>query len=420
MRDIFRKVFSADNLLATLFIFSIMWVFSRVNLNLDALNPVQEMFGDFQLTDLVSSRIREEMPDDTNIVIINIGELDREGIAKQIEIINKCRPKVIGIDAFFYDLKPENIRGDQLLAEAFLKTPNLVLVSKLFYHDSLNIFDSLITSHSYFMKNVQTGSANLVTEGEEKFRTARVFSPFDSIVKPNGKGWIEPFFAVKVAELYRSGSSSIVKSRGNELETILFRGNIYGVKAKFPVIDAYDILDSNFLPEFLTNKIVLMGYLGKELGYSENIWDEDKFFTPLNDKYVGKAVPDMYGLVVHANIVSMILNNHFVDESPLWLDFLFGIVFCFMSVVAFHVALNRMPQLFDPITKVIQLFLILGLIYLEVQIYRKQYFRIDFGIALAAIALAPDLLEIYLHLIKRFVLFLSKNRYIHTKFFQKK
>lgn len=387
---------------------------------MDVLNPVQDMFGDFQLTDLVSSRIREEMPDDTNIVIINIAELDRAGIAQQINIINQCRPKVIGIDSFFRRLKPNNPHGDSLLANAFSETENLILVSKLHYQDSLNVFDSLETSHPIFMKNAMTGSANLLTEGEEKFRTAREFCPYDTIATGNKRGWIEPFFAVKVAEVYRPGSTQMVKSRGNELETILYRGNIYGTKAKFAVIDAQDILDNNFLPEFLANKIVLMGYMGRELGTSENIWDIDKFFTPLNDKYVGKAIPDMYGIVVHANIVSMILNHHFVDESDPWLDFLLGFLFCFSSVVAFNFALNWAPQLFDPITKVVQLVLILVLIYIEVQIYRKSYFRVDFGIALAAIALAPDLLEIYLHIIKRFVTFLAEKTYIHKKIIEEK
>lgn len=408
-----------DNLLATAFIFSIMWVLSNVNLNLDVLNPVQDMFGDFQLTDLVSSKIREEMPDDTSIVIINIADLHRDEIAQQVHIINQCHPKVIGVDSFFRKLKPKHPEGDSLLAKAFGEVENLVLVSKLLYSDSLKTFDSLETSHPLFMKNAMTGSANLLTEGDSSLRTARTFSPFDTINGGRRKGWVESFFAVKIAELYRPGSLKLVESRGNELETILYRGNIYGTKAKFASIDAHDILEGNFLPEFLTNKIVLMGYMGKELGISENVWDEDKFFTPLNDKYVGKAVPDMYGIVVHANIISMILNRHFVDESEGWIDFAMGLIICFTSVVAFHFALRRVPQLFDPVTKLVQLALIIVLIFIEVQIYRKTYFRLDFGIALAAIALAPDLLEIYLHLIKRFFIFVAEKVYIQRKIKEK-
>ena len=413
MYNFFRKVFSWDNIFATIFIFGIMWLFSTIKINSDALNPVQDMLGDFEITDLVSSRIREEQAEDTNIVIINIGDLDREGIAQQIRIINSCDPKVIGIDSFFRRLKSSNPHGDSMLASAFAEAKNLVLVTKLHYNDTTRIFDSLETSHPIFVKNASAGSANLITEGEEKFKTARVFSPFDTVL--GRKMLIDTFFAVKLAEIYKPGSAKVVSDRKKDIEFIRYKGNIYGVKAKYFTIEAQDIIDGNFLPELLKNKIILMGFLGNEIGNSENIWDVDKFFTPLNDKYVGKATPDMFGVVVHANIISMILNKSFVNQSNKWIEYLISIILCFISVVTFHFVLEWIPQLFDPFTKAIQLIAIVVLIYCEMVIYYKQSFKIDLGIALGAIALAPDLLEIYLHLVKKFVTFLVDKAYITKK-----
>jgi CHASE2 domain-containing sensor protein len=406
MLHFFKKLFSLDNFFATVFIFVTMWGISKIDFNLDVLNPVEDMLGDFQITDLVSSKIREEMSEDTNIVLVNIGTLSRAEIAEQVNIINKCEPKVIGIDSFFRRLKPNNPEGDSLLALALSQAKNLVMVTKLHLRDSTDIFDSLETSHPIFMQNAKGASANLITEGKEAFRTARVFSSFDTISAGSMSGYVDTFFAVKVADTYRAGSAEVMVKRRKETETIRYRGNIYGIKSKFFAIDAHDILDSNFLPDLLRNKIVLMGYMGSEIGTSENIWDEDKFFTPLNDHYVGKAVPDMFGIVVHANIVSMILNQRFVDESNEWVQFLIGFVICFLSVAAFHFVLERLPQLFDPVTKAVQLLLLVILTYIEMQIYHKQSFVLNLGVALGAIALAPDLLEIYLHLIKKFVTFL--------------
>ena len=57
-------------------------------------------------------------------------------------------------------------------------------------------------------------------------------------------------------------------------------------------------------------KIVLFGYLGDRLGAPQ--W-EDKFFTPLNESIAGRANPDMYGPVIHANIASMVLNDDYID-----------------------------------------------------------------------------------------------------------
>ncbi|MBC7389406.1 MAG: CHASE2 domain-containing protein [Opitutaceae bacterium] len=413
MSEFFRKIFSWDNIFATIFIFAVMWIFSTIKLDFDALNPVQDMFGDFEITDLVSSRIREEQQEDTNIVIINIGTFDRATIAQQVKIVNTCQPKVIGIDSFFRKLKPTNPEGDSALEKAFSEVKKLVLVTKLHYNEDSKFFDSLETSHPIFLKNATGGSANLITEGEEKFRTARVFSPFDTVIA--AKQVIDTFFAVKLAEIYKPGSAKLLSDRNNEIESIRYKGNIYGIKAKYFTIEAQDILDGNFLPDLLKNKIIIMGFLGREIGNSENIWDEDKFFTPLNDKYVGKAVPDMFGVVVHANIISMILNNTFVNETPKWIEYLLTFCLCFVSVVLFHFVLDWIPQLFDPFTKFLQFLAILILIGVEMFIYYKHSFRVELGIALGAIALAPDLLEIYLHVIKKFVTYLIKKVYITNK-----
>ena len=135
----------------------------------------------------------------------------------------------------------------------------------------------------------------------------------------------------------------------------------------------------------------------------------------MNDKYVGKATPDMFGVVVHANIISMILNKSFVNQSNIWLEYLISIILCFISVATFHFVLDWIPQLFDPFTKAIQLIAIVVLIYCEMIIYYKNSFKIDLGLALAAVALAPDFLEIYIQLVKRFVTFLYNKAYITIK-----
>lgn len=415
--NFWKKILSKDIFLATVFILAVMWGVSKIEYNIEILSPIQDVFSDFQITDLAASKIREEMPEDTNIVLINIGQLNREQLAQELVIIAGCKPKVIGIDAFFR--RPKDPQGDSLLARAMEQIENLVLVSKLHYNDTMGRFDSLERSHPMFLTNASTGFANLITEGENSFRTARTFSPFDTITAGLMKGRVEKFFALQVADIYKPGASNELENRrkdgGYDSEIIWYRGNIYGLKSKYYAIDAQDILDSNFLPSLLANKIVLMGFMGNEILTGENIWDFDKFFTPLNDKYVGKAVPDMFGVVVHANIISMILHNHYVNVSNIWLDVLVGFLFCFFSVVAFHFVLEWLPQLFDPITKLAQFALIIGLTFLQAYIYLKLSFKLDFGIALLAIALAPDLLEIYLHLLKRFVILLYKKIYIRGK-----
>jgi CHASE2 domain-containing sensor protein len=410
MRQFFKKVFSQDNFFATAFIFLMMWGLSNIKINSEIFNPVSDMFGDFEITDLVSSKIEEETPEDTNIVLVNIGNLTRAEIAAEIDVINKYEPKVIGIDAFFR--KPKEDEIDMPLQAAFSNTKNLVLVSKLHYNDRTDNFDSLETSNPKFVQFAQTGHANFITEGDEMFRTARTFVPFDTVNIHQKRKEVEPAFASKIVKIFDPNAYKYLTERQNEIETIRYRGNIFGARRKFYVIDIDDVLQENFEPSLIRNKIVLMGYMGERVPETKNTWDNDKFFTPLNSKYVGKAFQDMFGVVVHANVISMILHQDYINESSELMSFIIGFLMCFFSVVLFHLVLEWTPQLFDPVTKGFQLVIIVILNFIVAYLFLVKNFKIDFGIALIAIALAPDLLEIYLHLIKRPLTFLLNKVYI--------
>ena len=410
MRRFLKKVFSQDNFFATTFIFLIMWCLSNIKINSDIFNPVSDMFGDFEITDLVSSKIELETLEDTNIVLINIGNLTRAEIADEIDIINKYEPKVIGIDAFFR--KPKTDEVDMPLQTAFSNTKNLVLVSKLHYNDRTDNFDSLETSNPKFVQYAHTGHANFITEGDEMFRTARTFVPFDTINTHQERKDIEPAFASKIVEIFDPKAYKYLTERQNEVETIRYRGNIFGARRKFYVIDIDDVLQENFERNLIRNKIVLMGYMGERVPETKNTWDNDKFFTPLNTKYVGKAFQDMFGVVVHANVISMILHQDYINESSELMNFVLGFSLCFLCLALFHLILEWTPQLFDPVTKAFQLVIIVVLNFVVAELFLIQNYNLDLGYALIAIALAPDLLEIYLHLVKRPLTFLLNKVYI--------
>ena len=93
----------------------------------------------------------------SEIVLVNIGELDRTGIAKQLEILANYHPKVIGIDAFFRKPKRSDsptedsilIAGDSALSRALKKIPNIVIGLEL-------TEDSVKISHPMFRhKNIK-------------------------------------------------------------------------------------------------------------------------------------------------------------------------------------------------------------------------------------------------------------------------
>lgn len=365
---------------------------------LNFLDPVGDALSDMELTDIVFSRVREHPGADTNIVIVNVGNLSREGIAEEIKILNSYNPKVIGIDFFLHS--PKSAHGDSLLAEAFSKVENLVLVSRLGdYNMGSNSFDTLETSHPMFAKHSVTGFANLITDAEnqQRFKTCRSFTATEYLANQRPIN----AFSVKMAEIYSPEKTASFLKRKNENEIINYRGNIWSQTGEFanvfPSLDVDDVFERNFEPEMIRDKIILLGYTGESFG--DTSW-EDRFYTPLNMDYAGKTNPDMFGVVIHANIISMILNEDYVNKMSDTAAIIWGVILCYLNVVWFSIIYHRLPRWYDGITKgvqVVEVFLLFAIIIIVFYVFDYQ---LNLTLGIGAILLAGDSLEFYYGVIK--------------------
>ena len=407
----FNKRIFLDNVLATLFIFSLMGLFGSVSQFgiFDAFDPVGDALADMELSDLVFSQLREDPMPDTNIVVVNFGNLPRSGIGEQINIISKYKPRVIGMDSFFGPDNPrqEDTLGNLILSEAIRNAGNVVMVTSLKQSDSLStvmggedIYDSLEISAPFFMDNAIEGFANLETEAvhQEDFKACRAFPPHRNVA-----GVDKYAFSVQIAKAFDSVATKKFLARQNDWETINYRGNtvdffgITGYPNYFYVLDWYQVLEEDFVPEMIKDKVVIFGYLGGDL--LDTSWD-DKFFTPLNKKYAGKANPDMFGVVIHANIVSMLLNEDFINDMGETWGIILGIIICFINVILFSKIYRRLPRWYDGITKLIQLVELAFLGFIMVFIFHLYSFKLNLTITMIAVALAGDSLEVYYGVIK--------------------
>ena len=97
MIDFFHKRF----LVITAMMFLVLGIFSFIPINCLFMDPIAKAISDFDVYDIVYSKLREEPKVDTNIVLVNLSNLSRSDIARQVSIINSFDPKVIGIDAIF-------------------------------------------------------------------------------------------------------------------------------------------------------------------------------------------------------------------------------------------------------------------------------------------------------------------------------
>ncbi|MFQ3576339.1 MAG: CHASE2 domain-containing protein [Cytophagales bacterium] len=396
-------LFNWDSFVCSIFVFLMLWVFSNVEIpSTDLVDPVGKTFEDFDATDVVFSKIRkyktkeneisinDEMAD-TNVVIVNIGECSRGEIGEMINIVSEFNPKVIGIDAFFKKLK--NPEQDSILENALKNNPNIVMVSKLLYDDEEKLYD-IETSNPMFAQHTQHAYANLITEGTEREqKTCRTFDPQE---KFNDSTVVA--FPVKLASYISPEKVKKFLDRNYEVEIINYLGNInISEGIKFTTIDNDQVLERQFDSSLFENKIVLFGFMGRKIGIVDL---EDIFYTPLNDKYVGKSYPDMYGIVIHANIINMILSEKFVDVMPEWQSILFGILICYFTVAMLMFVFKKIPLLYGTVGKIIQLAVTFIILYFTIKVFYEDNYRLELSLAIITVLLAADLLEVYMEFVK--------------------
>ncbi len=401
---------------------------------LNAFDPISNALEDFEISDFGFSSIR---PDPTpkervaidQIVLVNFSNLDRMNFAQELQIIAKYKPKVVGIDGFYncegglYNLTDcpqlSDTLGNLLLANAMAEIPNLVLVSKLLQSDSMetahaiDIYDSVEYADFMFREKAHSAYANLVTDAQyqEGIKICKSFAP-----KWDVKGKDELAFAVQVAMLFDSVKTKRFLKRKNETEVINYRGNfeVEDVRLKslrklelgntdtlrkvsFTALDVEDVMAEKFDPSVIKDKIVLIGFLGSYFG--DPAWN-DKFFTPLNKKIGGRANPDMFGLVIHANIIASILAEDYIDQLDQWQENTIAFIVCLLNVALFSVINRRWPVMYDGISVIIQVIEIVLAGFAVVMLLANFNFKSSLGVTMAAMALVGPCFDVYYGLVK--------------------
>ena len=157
MIKMWRKLIQPYAALITLIVFILIWLFSTVRPNLHFLNPFSYGLKDYEITDIVYSRMRDEqIKMEDRIVIVNTGRPDRVQIAQMLQRIHAAQPKAIGIDVLFSTRKEP--AGDSLLLAGIIQSENLVLASELEnYREDSGQFQWINGVDSFFNKHARTG-----------------------------------------------------------------------------------------------------------------------------------------------------------------------------------------------------------------------------------------------------------------------
>ena len=424
----------------TVFVF-IMLLFVNFITDLKLFNgfdPVSQALKQFDLTDQVFSLIRDQPTIDERIVLVNIGELSRREVAQELQIVSKYKPKVIGIDSYF-DCEggfrdtvncPQLLDGfgNALLADAIKQAGNVILVTKLLpkaktahNEDAVDYYDSLEVSDTVFSNHAARGFANLPTDAnyQEDVKQCRSLYPREEV---DGKTVYA--FSVMLAMKYDSLKAAKFLARNNVEELINFRGNAQMVDNKLKMLDTVeledshyrllcyaidhkDVLSENFDSTLFKDKIVIMGFLGKHLG--DPAW-EDKFFSPLNKSVAGRANPDMFGPVIHANSAIMILNEDYINQLEEWQKYLIATVICILTVGLFKTIDEKLPIWYDALSVFIQVLQIIFISVVVVWSFAWFNIKMDLTLSMAVCALVGPCYDLLKPLQNVYERWLTKRR----------
>ena len=365
-----------DALLCTVFSFIISGILYLVVINISILDPFTKAFTDFNFNDIYFSEFLDKKVS-SDIIIVNIKHQDRYQIAQTIDKVAQQSPKSIGLDIIFKELKSAYV--DSILKKTFESHDNLVFS---FYNDN----GTIIKNHPYFnTKSKDEGYINVNFHNEDV--TIRNFiGALDNAFS----------FATMVAIKSDLINKEEAKAKLNSATPI----NYFGGLDSFLHFDTDDILLANSIP-VLKNKIVLFGYLGDPSG---NIYDiEDKHFTPLNTKTIGRTVPDTFGVVVQANIVKMLVQKNFISKIPGFISYSIAFILCFF-ITLFGLRIHKKNKfIFDVTIKLLQLIISIVLLYLSLELLKINInLQITPILVLALIGL--EMIGFYEHLL----LFLKK------------
>ncbi|WP_406685487.1 CHASE2 domain-containing protein [Seonamhaeicola sp. MEBiC1930] len=344
-----KKLLWRDSFLCTLLTLVVSGILLLIFVNLNVLDPFYKAFKDFSFTDIYYSRLYENHKKDKDIIIINVKQSDRFLIAQAIEKVQQQHPIVVGIDAIFKDRKMAFT--DSILRSVLHKYDNIVTS---YYYSN----DSIVTNHDFFKK-------------------AKPIEGFINVNFFNDDKVIRDFVGYKTQENKLSFATQIALKSGGLTERDskkLNEGipiNYFGNLDAFLTFDIDELIELESIPS-MENKIILFGYLGTPTGNPFDI--EDKHFTPLNKTFAGRSTPDMYGVLIHANIIKMLTNGSFISKVPKVVVYIFALVCCFFTIMFGMRFYKKSTLAYDILIKLIQLVISVTLLYLALLLLKVNVY----------------------------------------------
>ncbi len=394
-RHFTKYLYERDTIFATIWVFIFIVVLGSIPLNLGVLNPIKLGLKDFDFNDLYYSKLsnNDKIKLDNRIVIANIGNADREGLAMMIEKAATLKPKVMALDVLFWSEKDP--QQDSILHAVFSRTKNLVAARMLVPGGEKG--DSIYSTADHF-KSAAAISAH-VNLFNDSLATVRYHEP----VLYDYKGEKFKSFSAAITEAYDPEAYKKLEAKGKSKILINYTRRV----DKYVVLEPEDLFALEESDSVLTDKILLFGYINRD---RNDVLD--KFFTPMNERYYGKSIPDMNGIVVHANIISMALDKNYIKKLPSWTNLLIAVLVCWLHMSFFIRYYLESHIWFHLVAKLAQVASAIFFVWLGIYLFDQYRLKVDLKMSLVVIVLAVDVIYFY----EAWAVWMHKKFKYHTVF----
>jgi CHASE2 domain-containing sensor protein len=372
--------------IASLLVIIIDLLLSFFPLKFELIRPIKQGFNDFDIYDLrYAGNTSSVDKKDTNITILGIGN-SRNEIAQQINTVASFHPRVIAVDALFESRKPDgevkNISDDSMLTAAIANAGKIIVATKYAGKNAAGQ-DSLVKSFfADSINNMKDGLYNFLEGGEE---VNRHFFPFHNV---NDVKY--PAFASSIIQAVSPDHFDQLLKRNKDIEVINYAGNA----AHFNVVslEKYkQYKNTGELNDLFNNKIVLIGFIKDKEPYVL----EDLHFSPMNGKFAGKSFPDMYGIVIHANIIEMVLSGNYISEMSAFSAYLFTFFLVFAINIFYIWRLSGKGKHNHFLLFIFQFLFAVLLTYFALMIFAQFNYRVNLTPIIIAVVLSFEIFWLY-------------------------
>lgn len=315
------------------------------------------------------------------LIIINTGSFEKDSfrldLSKTIKQIQKYKPRVIGIDHTFSNVKKI---GTDSLIDVIDKSENIILSSNKTEKNPLKL-------------NKKKSQYGITTFEKEQISIRKYSSDSNTFGYKIAAKLLEnkmvPFEHKSFFINYITDSKDIFSIK-NQLDTILYKVNS---RNKFLIIEGEELLCrkellNNFLSKTGKNNAFLIGHFGNNKIYDVINDREDRHRVPC-DKNLVERKESMFGVQIHANAIENYLNPEI--RFNCWTDTIVFLIIKNILIFLFiyYILFINFGNVFNILTLVILTF---PLIYIVLFLMTKHIY-IEIGLTMLQFLILEEVVE---------------------------